>query len=47
MAFLMGEVVEDLPDLVLDDHDARFPLTVSVEATKTRPGREPPVASLA
>jgi hypothetical protein len=34
MAFLMGEVVEDLPHIVLDHHDRRFPLTVSVEATK-------------
>ena len=35
MAFLMGEVVEDIPDIVLDDHDPRFPLTVAVEASKT------------
>jgi hypothetical protein len=35
MAFLIGEVVEELPDLVLDHHDPRFPLTVTVEATKT------------
>jgi SAM-dependent methyltransferase len=46
-AFLMGEVVEDLPAVVLGDHDPRFPLTVAVEATKTssaRPYRtsEPP-----
>jgi hypothetical protein len=34
-AFLMGEVVEDLPDVVLEDHDPRFPLTVAVEAGKT------------
>jgi len=40
MAFLMGEVVEDLPDIVFDDHDARFPLTVAVEATKTSSARE-------
>lgn len=40
MAFLMGEVVEDLPDIVLDDHDARFPLTVAVEATKPSSARE-------
>jgi SAM-dependent methyltransferase len=38
-AFLMGEVVEDLPDVVLDDHDPRFPLTVAVEATKTSSAR--------
>jgi SAM-dependent methyltransferase len=30
-----GEVVEDLPEVALNDHDPRFPLTVSVEATKT------------
>ncbi|HET6832529.1 MAG TPA: methyltransferase domain-containing protein [Acidimicrobiales bacterium] len=34
MAFLIGEVVEELPHLVLDHHDPRFPLTVAVEATK-------------
>jgi hypothetical protein len=39
-AFLMGEVVEDLPDVVLDDHDPRFPLTVAVEATKTSSARQ-------
>jgi SAM-dependent methyltransferase len=39
-AFLMGEVVEDLPDVVLDDHDPRFPLTVAVEATKTLSARQ-------
>ncbi|HET6772162.1 MAG TPA: hypothetical protein VFH36_02565 [Acidimicrobiales bacterium] len=38
-AFLMGEVVEDLPDVVLDDHDPRFPLTVAVEATKASSAR--------
>jgi hypothetical protein len=38
-AFLVGEVVEDLPDVVLDDHDPRFPLTVAVEATKTSSAR--------
>jgi hypothetical protein len=42
MAFLMGEVVEDLPDVVLDHHDPRFPLTVAVEATKTSSLREAP-----
>jgi SAM-dependent methyltransferase len=35
VAFLMGEVVEDLADAVLDQRDPRFPLTVAVEATKT------------
>jgi hypothetical protein len=39
-AFLMGEVVEDLPDVVLADHDPRFPLTVAVEASKTSPPRQ-------
>ena len=36
LAFLMGEVVEDLVDIDidLDDHDPRFPLTVAVEASK-------------
>ncbi|MGH9249520.1 MAG: methyltransferase domain-containing protein [Acidimicrobiales bacterium] len=34
LAFLIGEVVEELPDLVLDHDDPRFPLTVAVEATK-------------
>jgi SAM-dependent methyltransferase len=42
MAFLIGEVVEELPDLVLDHHDPRFPLTVTVEATKTPSHREAP-----
>jgi hypothetical protein len=42
MAFLIGEVVEDLPDVVLDHHDLRFPLTVAVEATKTPSRRETP-----
>jgi hypothetical protein len=37
-AFLLGEVVEELPDIVLDDHDPRFPLTVAVEATKDLAG---------
>jgi hypothetical protein len=40
MAFLIGEVVEEFPDLVLDHHDPRFPLTVAVEATKTPSHRE-------
>jgi SAM-dependent methyltransferase len=35
IAFLLGEVVEDLADNVLDHHDPRFPLTVAVEARKT------------
>jgi SAM-dependent methyltransferase len=35
VAFLMGEVVEDLADGVLDQRDPRFPLTVAVQATKT------------
>jgi hypothetical protein len=35
IAFLIGEVAEDLPDIVLDHSDARFPLTVAVEATKS------------
>jgi SAM-dependent methyltransferase len=35
VAFLMGEVVEDLPAIVLDQHDPRFPLTVAVEAKKS------------
>jgi hypothetical protein len=38
-AFLVGEVVEDLPDVVFDDHDPRFPLTVAVEATNTSSAR--------
>ncbi len=44
MAFLIGEVVEDLPDLVLDHDDPRFPLTVAVEATKTPSHRATPNA---
>jgi hypothetical protein len=44
MAFLIGEVVEDLPDLVLDHNDPRFPLTVAVEATKTSSHRATPNA---
>jgi len=39
-AFLVGEVVEELPDVVLDDHDRRFPLTVAVEATKSLSARQ-------
>jgi SAM-dependent methyltransferase len=39
-AFLVGEVVEELPDVVLDDHDPRFPLTVAVEATKSLSARQ-------
>jgi hypothetical protein len=35
VAFLMGEVQEELPDNVLDYQDSRFPLTVAVEAHKT------------
>jgi hypothetical protein len=38
-AFLMGEVVEDLSELVLDDYDPRFPLTVAIEATKASSAR--------
>ena len=34
VGFLVGEVVEDLPEGVLDDADPRFPLTTAVEATK-------------
>jgi hypothetical protein len=36
VAFLLGEAQEDLPTAVLDDHDPRFPLTVAVEAHKTK-----------
>jgi SAM-dependent methyltransferase len=41
IAFLLGEVQEELSDAVLDYHDSRFPLTVTVEAqkTSTRPRR--------
>lgn len=35
IGFLLGEVVEELADAVLDHHDPRFPLTVAVEACKT------------
>lgn len=35
IGFLLGEVVEDLVDTVLDRHDPRFPLTVAVEAHRT------------
>jgi SAM-dependent methyltransferase len=35
VGFLLGQVVEELADAVLDHHDARFPLTVAVEAHKT------------
>ena len=35
IGFLLGEVVEEFADSVLDDHDPRFPLTVAVEARKT------------
>ena len=38
-AFLLGEVVEDLPEVVINHHDPRFPLTVAVEATKTSSAR--------
>lgn len=34
VGFLVGEVVEDLPEAVLDLADPRFPLTTAVEATK-------------
>jgi SAM-dependent methyltransferase len=32
LGFLMGEVSEEVPDHLLDEHDTRFPLTVAVEA---------------
>lgn len=35
LGFLLGEVVEELADAVLDHQDPRFPLTVAVEACKT------------
>jgi SAM-dependent methyltransferase len=35
IGFLLGEVVEEVADTVLDHHDPRFPLTVAVEARKT------------
>jgi SAM-dependent methyltransferase len=35
IGFLLGEVVEDLTDAVIDRHDSRFPLTVAVEAHRT------------
>jgi hypothetical protein len=34
VAFLIGEVMEDLPNSVLDHRDPRFPLTVAVDARK-------------
>ena len=34
VGFLIGEVVEDLPEAVLDHADSRFPLTIAVEARK-------------
>ena len=34
IGFLLGEVVEDLPDTILDNHDPRFVLSVAVEAHK-------------
>jgi hypothetical protein len=42
VAFLIGEVMEDLPDSVLDHRDPRFPLTVAVDARKARSRREAP-----
>jgi SAM-dependent methyltransferase len=42
VAFLMGEVVEDLPDIVLDHDDPQFPLTVAVAANKTSSLLTPP-----
>lgn len=42
VAFLMGEVVEDLPDVVLNDHDPRFPLTVAVAANRSSSLRASP-----
>jgi SAM-dependent methyltransferase len=41
-AFLLGEVVEELSEVVLSNHDPRFPLTVAVEATKTSSARPAP-----
>jgi SAM-dependent methyltransferase len=35
IGFLLGQVVEDLPDTVFDHHDPRFPLTVAIDAHKT------------
>jgi hypothetical protein len=35
VGFLLGEVVEDLSDASLDEHDPRFVLTVAVDAHKT------------
>jgi hypothetical protein len=35
IGFLLGEVVEDVPNAVLDLNDPRFPLNVAVEAHKT------------
>jgi hypothetical protein len=34
LAFLIGEVVENLPDVILDHRDPRFPLTVAVNARR-------------
>jgi SAM-dependent methyltransferase len=42
VAFLIGEVVEDLPDIVLDHDGPRFPLTVAVAANKTSSLLAPP-----
>jgi SAM-dependent methyltransferase len=36
VGFLLGEVVEEVADTVFDRFDPRFPLTVAVEAHKTR-----------
>jgi SAM-dependent methyltransferase len=41
-AFLLGEVVEELSEVVLSNHDPRFPLTVAVEATKASSARPAP-----
>lgn len=42
VAFLIGEVVEDLPATLLDEREARFPLTVVVEANKIPSRRQLP-----
>lgn len=34
VAFLLGEVAEELPAAVVDHHDPRFPLTVAAAATR-------------
>jgi hypothetical protein len=37
MGFLMGQVVEEVPETVLDHSDPRFPLTVAAAASKPLP----------